>query len=879
MGLTLQQVFATLQSWRDGTVKNPTEVTATQLGGMSSSDIDKLFAGKVSSDETCLTIVGDQSFLPINVGGSFEGGAVGYHGAVSYMETDGRVYMLRCGSDGRKNGVYYVELEFDTDGVLSNHTPTTIEYRPSFIPAGWHITTVNSGYNDQIFGQISDGKGNYKTYLAYTKYTLDSTNHTGYIIDQFNDTNAFIFEYKGTIYFVAFTSGSPVAYIVSSLATTNLSGAPAQVTGWTGKGIAQKTYSNVAGLHLADMGGSTNAADAAYCQYTPGMAGISVFISWPRLEVYDIDANNLRFLFGHECWADGGNGLGGARIFVCRQIEVNIAAKTYTLHANYDNKVLATFVNGVTSIVTNDDANYSRYRWDGGWAGNWKTMTCISPNGYLLTYNVSNNYVTDFYAKKNYVVNSHKNLDSRNVADKYVLQAYKPLYGSAVGGAIYSPNVYDSNNICCRSNSDAIIRSNAANWNITDNITLPSGVTVNSLTLNSDREVISTGDYILPCKTVVEIVNDVVYRSTSIFYTGHLTGSTSATLKSETGSPVSITQAQWDRIHADGVSILQTVYGALQKPTSVLVVPQQSATPPFVLTYGIAPDKNIYQCRRTLSFNNVKSGALPSPTVVNEMHTIIRDSGQNTDIGIGFPWGASAITIADYSGFQVQSGCGPVRATWTGNGGGLGSLWIVKGTVANNISNNTSQDHQGGAYALPMPKLGVVFFSTGNDAGVQYTNMSGRILGKVEADIRDTANWGNKPEVIFMTNAVVGGWFVYVNERHPATINGHSGTTEAATIDLRTITTSYTNHTFYVYVRWVGGDKPFEFQIQPGALGAAMSPDIVYVGTITTNGVGIESINIEKVVGIAGFNISSIRRGRTIPVTTGAPNETGSLTW
>lgn len=868
--------MARIMSGKD---ENPTGVTAAQLGTYSKEEVDAKLDGLVSSVDMQLSQYGDTSFLPVNVSGSFEGSANNGKSAFAFKEADGRVYGLRNGVDGRIDGAYFVEIEMDQNGVGTEVKGTSIPYHPPFLPEGTRINRIWYSYKDQIYGQLYLGNGKYCLFIAYTNYTMNQDLHTGIILrgTTGNGDNT-IWEEGGTIYRTTlFNDNRGTGVYIHTIPVSDLNSEWIQLQGWSGIGIEGHNYSNEPFIKLADrpqkmIGDSV----IAYSATPENINGLGITQTWPQVEVYPTGPGKYALVYGHETWVSHVNG-SSDRKFSARRINIDVNTKTYELAEGRRSPIIVEVkADGKVNLTSTDQIYISRDDFDGAWLGNVPCWVTCNPKGLLVSYVGFNAMQNMWYIEEGRTQAELMDLGNRRINRKRAMLDYRNVFGSAVQGSLFTPNVWDSDSLCVSNSVYQLMRNNMSGWAINDTFTLPYGQVLNSVTLSQDRERI-TGTKRPMNEMVTEIVNDIVYKSTALFWDGKFTGLANvANALDEGNTPVSITEAQFRAIEAHAVSLAIANQGPTDWVKTIVVIPQHSRIPPFATTFFSSKMNKIYQLRQSLDFKGVKTGALPDPGFKEEVWTICREAANTLNLGYLSNDAFHGITMADYDTFSVVGGCGVAYADWVGNGGGIGSLWKYKDGLWQAKYFETSQRHTTDApYPLPIPKVGVVGFSNSLDRDVSYTNLTGAVIGKDEARIDNIGTHINETPTLFLTNAVVNGWVVYFTEETPVTIGNVSGTTVVQNIDLEAVFGAKpTNRKFLVYVRLENGVFGHAIVAEP-----VTDDNFLFVGYVYTGNDGIRSIEVNKVIGINGYVLSGSKRGSAIAVTDGNPNGPGTFKW
>jgi hypothetical protein len=131
-------------------------------------------------------------------------------------------------------------------------------------------------------------------------------------------------------------------------------------------------------------------------------------------------------------------------------------------------------------------------------------------------------------------------------------------------------------------------------------------------------------------------------------------------------------------------------------------------------------------------------------------------------------------------------------------------------------------------------------------------------------------------EAIVLTSHVVEqGWILYFTEEVPVILNGREGETVLTSIDLRSITASPGNKTFYVYVNEANGTMTYEITTTE----KTPTMSTMFIGTVVTSASQITKIDITKRSRIGIYQLSDTQTGMSVPVSTGLPFQTGDWSW
>lgn len=119
------------------------------------------------------------------------------------------------------------------------------------------------------------------------------------------------------------------------------------------------------------------------------------------------------------------------------------------------------------------------------------------------------------------------------------------------------------------------------------------------------------------------------------------------------------------------------------------------------------------------------------------------------------------------------------------------------------------------------------------------------------------------------------GWAIFFKSDITATFNGKQYLLPAGVIDLRDVDASPANKVFYVYAM-LKNDIPIYEVTQEKRLENAFN---VWAAKVTTNASQILTIERFNVFTINGSRISEIKRGNSIPASSGLVNAEGQLPW
>lgn len=130
-------------------------------------------------------------------------------------------------------------------------------------------------------------------------------------------------------------------------------------------------------------------------------------------------------------------------------------------------------------------------------------------------------------------------------------------------------------------------------------------------------------------------------------------------------------------------------------------------------------------------------------------------------------------------------------------------------------------------------------------------------------------------------NALLGsaypevGWIIFFQQEIDATFNGVPYTLPSGNLDLRTVDPAPGNKTFYIYASLVDGVAQYETTLEKRLENGLR----VWVGRVVTGPASILTIERFNVFTVNGKRISEIKRGNSIPASSGLANAEGQLPW
>lgn len=269
------------------------------------------------------------------------------------------------------------------------------------------------------------------------------------------------------------------------------------------------------------------------------------------------------------------------------------------------------------------------------------------------------------------------------------------------------------------------------------------------------------------------------------------------------------------------------------------------------------------------------SGVITSAT----LNTIFANNSISTmqDIANGVEQLAhSGLSCVKYSDFTYIAISGLFSYVVPGNGNELSCCGIVSGnTVSNPIVSLSghSQNNTGAREYSYIPNLGFGYYLYGNnDDG---TKLIFKNCGNTLSQFNTNMAAGTGTDVVILAQDIPVGFYVYFTETTPLFMGGQYFDVPISTVDLNAVTAFPGNKTFYMYIQLILGTPTYV-----ASLTAIPESNInMYIGTVTTDGTKVSALNINKISRFDVYRPSLTQIGAAFPVSSGNPQQTGSISW
>lgn len=893
---------------------NPHGDTAASIGAYSKAEVDAMVQSLLPAGVLPLSRFGSLDYLPPDISGTFDGSttvkdvpgtSVNYREQYSFqLENDGTLVYLRNGTNGSTQGVYYGYVKDAVNGLVdSNFVSTVTRYSPPFLTAGQTVAYLYQGGHGVLAGRIKEADGTLgKCFIALTNGTLDARAHTAVLLDAgYEDTlntsemvigPEYLYQFQNPQVGLGSNEGrdAPIDikvtqislgnFVTAPTATTPISVLPNNITtiGFDGE------LANIASSFRLATRWQANRADQPaliYHQNPPKdwfQSNIRESDGHGRMMTSSImseDRNSIRIYVYHDSLFQQANLLD---LHIEYSFTWLIRGNTAQLDSGLTKVTLSQDASGTLSASGTVLSGSNKYRSNGQMGFDSSTRLYVSEAGLLFSSRISHVASDNDGITRSQIPNYTSRYDALKApmaTTGHVLKNVPVMYGSAWGDSFDAPRLMPDNQIVGLTRNANGNRFARGRYGVTGQQAQPnyaySSITQGNImgfAPQTDRATVATDDdFRLFLNEVTAggtaasgaVLNELVKLSSFVTLSA-------ASAKSGT---VSITSA----LMADLKAAVLTAGNISNVKQSVaeLVIPQNSAMTPYVVvnytTNGFV--NGVVIAAVTLSG---RTGAITSTRVdrllVNQtIDTGITDNALGYNVNDSRRGGNHFVYEDGSTGFMVV---GTTATLYTGFNYAryLGyRFYLNRGDLSPEYAAAQMYD-----WGVPRDRLGAFpALGVGLFGQADYTTkLLFRQYARTKADF---ATWAQTNQYVVMEQDVAQGWQVYFTNPTPVILAGQAYTLPVKMVDLRDITSSYTNKTFYLNVKLVNGVAQWDISLTA----PTDSPTSLFIGTITTGASAISGINVAKQTRLDEFHISTTAVGQGIPVSSGLPAQTGKL--
>lgn len=894
------------------TQRNPHGLQASQLNAYSYKQFEDMLAGLPRLSSIPVDRFGELNYLPLSVGGSYEGATMNFdmRQYAMIIEDDGTMVYLRNGTNGSTRGVYYAYM-LDVLGAVKAPIRTTRRYEPSFVPAGKYIRFIQHTAGQYMMGvfadKATDAYGD--SFIAEINGTMDATKHRGCFI-----AKSFQFapgmgplswvKCKDGIYgFATLSGGASWEIIVYKLPLEFQEGqyvTPQRVTGFSGLGINGVAFNDKTNITTAN-------AVATNGEHTAAVMNLNN-IPWQIVNVFysgqcqlavavDEVTGYVRVRISGDCFMM----VKGTVItpWVSYSLVVRPEEKTFTMDGRDQTAVMQVNGGGYPYVEVAPRAVIHSGRGASSTGGNISGIDshCWHRAGYW--FGISDYQLPDIsaYMGRNKPANgattAFQGLDTTLEMNASVTLFILPEYGSAFGNLFsgltplpnnrYMTNCYGKNAVGVMKSGLVLATPGAIGWKY-KSIGTPGGR--DGYAPNVFRKFAAdlgkVDAKLAYTVSVIDTLGQVTAGCGHFVEGGNVENARGIDGDLNEVGTISVSQGVFNSVRPQVLSKLVDLGKPAYPSKSVIgiVITQNAQMPIFGYMHWFEADK----VERMVFFDMAltggsRTGAMTAFVVGNAFSNV-------------FPVSTAAVSIANDNVLAATTG--GICVTLFSDG-------IVVSGVTKTYTNR--QNYGGGAlwrFAIPTGSTDwwstlKVYETTLTGAWPNFSSIPGvgcvtlipedlntkLVYRPACRSVAEYAAW-DRPAVwqALFTQDMPQGFILYFSSPVPMLMAGKVYTVPAATIDLNGLVSDPSNKTFYVYITINSNGVPqYEFYLAK----TPESATVMYIGTIKTNSLNIESINLTKVTRIHGdggyYRPSSVPQGSSFMVTNGSPDVPTSTAW
>lgn len=844
-----------------------------------------------------LSHYGTHNYLPAGVSGDFIGASENpqYRRLKHFIERDGTYVALRSGTNGSVSGLYYSYLPdiLNKDVLYGASTNTNVQYQPGYIPAGYTPVSCVSTDTNVVCGQLINSAGAVYTsfYTSLMNGTLDDSQHSGFLIPSSTvlpDGGELIYCMLGTdgyiYYFGSLLSDTKFELSVVRVLFNSTAGTytATRLTGFNGSVFyAMSNYNNI---KIAGCARSTALANEPYALYDANLFAMSPYmVSIDIVALQDASTGNIRVRVNGDCYAATTTGNirpqhGFSFVFNPTSKSVNIdsgyaTASNAPLRITISNSLPVAAGN----VVTTDEL----YVHNG--AANIATTYNYTPMNAVIAVYTPNLQNPPIIQVCRYSVNitPYNMLNFKQYSNSIGSMKYGQMnnsFGSIIGSYITGPEL-----LTATSTKQVSTQANGSKANSYAIHAVNPTFSFGSLTYGSmngyqpttSRAQITLNDtnrvFISTVSGSNVVANGGIFvqgvrESTPLSYNGTGVGS----------GTVSVNSTQLLNLkNSEFAKFTQTLSPGASKDC-ILYVPQQSDIPAFAMLSSVTTD--LQYVYRFIEVNvSSRTGTINTVSFKRLVSSGVYTGGLNGQGSAYISDSSVGITIYDGGSFYFVGGADPMTRPTIGNTVGVHFRGIVDKSTAQFTrllvdSTYTSYSNGTQPFALPGQGFGVVQQADLNCKQVFFS------YGTTIADFDAWTSKVSTP-INIVSQDVAQGFVVYFTEETPVMLSGKSFTLPITTVNLTSITSSPANKTFHVYVQLIQGVAQYTISQSVIAETGTTAYNLFWIGTIKTNALQIESIDIYKRSRLDIFGESLTAAGSSFPVSYGTPAGTGTINW
>ena len=846
---------------------------------------------------------GTHNYLPAGVSGDFVGSSenANYRRAKNLLEDDGTLVVLRAGTNGSENGLYYSYISdiLNRNSINNISINTNKQYMPDYIPNDLKPIGAVSSNSGVVVGYLQVADTNSESmyfFTSLTNGTLNDTQHVGFLIPSSTvlpEGGELVFVMLGTdglIYYFGILPGDDnftLSVVTVAFNKQNGTFTSSRLTGFNGSLFY--SMNNSTNIKMAGTRYSKQIINEPYWLCPPDTIASQPFqVAIDMFAVQDPATNNIKIRINGDAYISVG--YAESRIQHGFSFTLNPNTKLITLDSEYAgtpnqpgmiSTVSSNIINS-TGKVINDDIIYNHANSVN--IGNTYHYTDI---GYVICISTENlqrplkvqvgKYDT---ALSPYEMMNYKKYSSRIVSFLYGLM-YES-YGSVIGSFLIAPELLSTNSTKQISTSpDGTITTSYAIHDTSPTFSFGSNTygTLNGYKPTSNRKSLPNDNL---HKIIMSSISGSSITSNGGIFIQGIRESTPLTYDSTmngTGSISVDSTALLNFKNSEFSKLNNSILDNTSSKDCTLYVPRQSDIPAFALlsTVGV----NGTYIYRFVEVNvNTRVGLITSISFKTLVKQEEISGGLFLNASNGFISDASTgVTIYDAGTFYFIGGADPVMRLVVGNTLSYYFRGIVDKSSSTFTNFDVDQYHTYTSYssghmpfALPNNGFGII---------TQVDNQCKLCFFSYGTTLSDYSSWTSKVSkpINVVSQDVENGFVVYFTEETPVILSGKTFTLPVTSIDLKSITPDPQNKVFQIYVKMVQGIASYEISENVIAESGTTAYNLMWIGSLRTNDIQIDNIDVIKRARIDIFGDSLQAAGSSFPVSYGTPTSTGTINW
>ena len=864
--------------------RNPTKVTADQVGTYEKSKVNQLLANYLEPSDLPINQFGDLGFTPPNISAEYEG-AMPYGTPIAYsVEDDGNRNYLRSGFDGSKYGAYLCKYFVNALGKVTGYTPLAIPWRPAYLPDGWRVLGVISAPEDELVVVVTNPAREKFFAISPRNGTLNPAVYTtakfARVPSNWSIHNSLVFTASdGTVYHLAgriTNTGDPALNILIHVLDTSAAQGEATVSGgWNSEDIHGNVYSNQPYVAISKYLSTTEGLNKGsyYTEYEADVVDNRPFPSQLAVDLMAMwtGVDQLVIVLYHDSWASLADTT-AKRVSVSRQLRLNVASKQAQWDENSKGPVRASGNAATKEITFTGVAAYSDYAKYG--TGNlsgyrYSLARCprtkeaigqsLSPNngaavmrylGVLTDAAFADPGLRDFSANAPY--------------------NFLANYPSIITASMARPKLMSRSALRCVGGFGYGLIT-GINFDATIPYEFPEGE-VTTWAVDQKREKVNSLE---TGRILTEITADGTVYLSQGFTQGYLDAASSIDINGMGTVDTAVLDRVLIRLNAVAAQVTQSKGTAVHVRTSLYIprhATKRMAGKAFSSTIVVLDNGDAY---------NVMAIVVPvwNASVLVDVTVEMVNVSNRTSTKVASVTYAAANsigpTLAELDDFTYIGGSHCWQVNYPGFSNQPAQSIALPDATSDLVpirSYGASATNDAGTEFVLPGQLGVCGLESVHDNTYGRSTMTVRSYGRTLASVRGAAKSLAK---VIATQAVYGDWNVYISEELPCRMDGVSGMLPKQTINLKDIEALPANKTFYIYVQLIG--TTLSYLVTPDV--QVTGKRLMLVGTAVTGDTKVAYVTAQKLMAIDGYSFSVATAPNTIPASDGVPNENGVLQW